>query len=157
MGVGAMALVYLMMNSPLRFVGAFLVSVAFGMLFQVARREWVFCGLTGLIGYVVLVLVDGGFDFSPAGVFFATLAVTLTSIIFSKVRKTISTNYLTPGIIPYVPGGALYNMMRYIALADWDNALSAGSDAFVMATAIAFGVIITVSIYDVRRMRTPFK
>ena len=147
----------LLLNEPLRFVGAFFVSVTFGILFQVARREWLFCGLVGLIGYMVLVLVDGSFDFSVMGVFFATLAVTLCSIVFAQWRKTISTNYLTPGIIPYVPGGALYNMMRYIALADWDNALTAGWDAFAMATAIAFGIIITFSLYDVRRIRVPFR
>lgn len=152
MGVGVMAMMMELFPSPLRFVGAFLVSVAFGILFRVAKKEWLFCGLTGLIGYLALVAMDGDFESTARGVFGATLVVTLISILLSKLRKTISTNYLTPGIIPYVPGGALYHMMRYIALGDWDNALNAGSDAFIMAVAIAFGIIITVSVYDVRRL-----
>lgn len=131
----------------LRFFGAFATSYTFGILFNVTKKEWFFCGLTGLLGFITLT----GLKHFSANIFLATVVVTTTSIILSKIRKTISTNYLTTGIIPYVPGGALYSTMYYIALNDWYHALYAGSEAFITAAAIAFGVIVTVSIYNVLR------
>ena len=128
-------------------IGAFLTSVSFGYLFNVQRKELLYCGITGLIGFFILLILSRYFDI--ASIFIATTVVTITSIALSKIRKTISTNYLTTGIIPFVPGGLLYRTMYYTVYNEWENALYSGFRAFMTAGAIAFGVIFVVSIYNV--------
>ncbi|MCL1936018.1 MAG: threonine/serine exporter family protein [Defluviitaleaceae bacterium] len=131
-----------------RLVGAFLASFTFGIMFNVQKKELIFCGFTGFLGFLVLEFFQ---DFPVINIFFATVVVTTTSIVLSKVRKTISTNYLTTGIIPYVPGAALYRTMSHVVFTEWDYALEAGSQVFLTAIAIAFGVIIVVSCYNAIR------
>ena len=81
--------------------------------------------------------------------FFAAAFVTVYAEIFARIKKTPTTSFLVSGIIPLVPGGALYNTMKYALNSDW---LSFGETAIYtvqLAMAIAAGIMVVSSLIRV--------
>lgn len=132
---------YTMYSIPsLRILAAFASSTCFAYLFGAPKKELLFAGGAGLIGWIVLE--------ASGAIFFAATAVSILSIICSKKRKAISSIYLIAGIIPYVPGAGIYRTMLNLVLGYPQNALSEGILAFGAAGSIALGIMVIYSIYN---------
>ena len=87
---------------------SFAAVMAFAILFHAPRREWVPCGLTGMVGWVVYWLaVQGGISVVAAS-FCGTLGLALLSRVLAVVRRCPVTVFLTGGIFPLVPGAGIY-------------------------------------------------
>ena len=70
----------IIMNVICSFVG----TVAFAVLFNVPKRFYLCCGLTGTAGWMIYLALTSGYDLSPAlASFFGTLAVVLISRILT--------------------------------------------------------------------------
>ena len=124
----------------IRLLAAFASSTCFAYLFGAPKKELLFAGGAGLIGWIVLE--------ASGAIFFAATAVSILSIICSKKRKAISSIYLIAGIIPYVPGAGIYRTMLNLVLGYPQNALSEGILAFGAAGSIALGIMVIYSIYN---------
>ena len=77
--------------------------------------------------------------------FVSTMFTALFAEIASRVRKAPTIVFLIPGVIPTVPGGALYRAMRALLLLDFAGA----SEALLTTLQIGLGIaggILTVSI-----------
>lgn len=127
----------------MRLVAAFVTAVCFGILFRVPKKDLLFCGITGLLGWGILELTQS--------VFWATVTVAVISMYLAKKRQTIASIYLVTGIIPYVPGAGIYNTMYYMVFNLPEQALEAGLNAFMSAGSIALGVIVAFSFNRVRK------
>lgn len=125
---------------------AFLGTLAFSILFGAPRRHWFFCGLAGCIGWLVnSVLI--GLGYSPVlASFFATLALTVFSRLFSFWRKAPITLFLVAGIFPLVPGAGVYFTANYLFLADFDAGIAKGVETLKFAGAIALGILTGLSL-----------
>jgi len=128
----------------------FLSSIAvmgFSIIFNVPRKEIIFCGLTGVAGWVVFTLVSNNLTESIiAATFFATITVTIFARILSNARKMPSTIYMIPGIIPLVPGLRIYFTMLYAVTGEFSNAAHAGATALSIAGVIAVGLLVVLSL-----------
>lgn len=125
---------------------AFVSTVAFSIIFHTPRREWVCTGVTGAVGWLVYLVsleLGGG---TVAASFFAAVALTWVSRVFSFARKAPVTVFLICGIFPLVPGAGIYYTGYHFFMSDNSLALSTGLETIKIAIAIALGIGIVLSL-----------
>jgi len=127
-------------------IGAFFASLTFSVLFNIQKSELVYCGFVGAMGWLAFEILSPFFDSDIGPVFVGTLVVTFLSRIFSRRRKTITTVYLTSGIITFVPGAGIYTTMYHIIYNQPEQAVAAGVQTLNIAGVIAIGVIVVLSL-----------
>jgi len=118
----------------------FLATVCFAIVFNVPRSEFLTCGFVGTISWFVsFVFRDGGSLF--LGIFLAACCVTLLSRVFARLRRSPLNLYLVPGIIPLVPGGAIYNTMYAVITGEQTSAVLIGINTLQTAGSICLGIL----------------
>lgn len=115
---------------------------AFSIVFNAPRRELAWCGINGGLGWLVYALLMQGEGRPVVATLAAAAAVTVVARLLSYHRQAPSTLYHIPGILPLVPGMAVYNAMqgaiRGHILETYSNALL----ALKLAGAIGVGSIL---------------
>lgn len=124
-------------------ISAFIATLAFSIFFHVPKKELLFCGSVGALGWLVY-LLSIEFGFSPIiSTFFSSLIVSQGSLMLAKSRKIPVTILLIPGIIPVVPGAATYQTMHALLTGDYMDAVSYASHTFQVAAVIAGAIVFT--------------
>jgi len=129
-------------------IAAFIATTTFSALFNVPKRELVFCGITGALGWFVSRLVLS-FDqnWLIFGTFAGTLALTAMSRILSYLRKTPVLVYLIGGILPLVPGAGIYRTMYELFIVrENSRAGEFGLETALIVGVIAIGIICILSL-----------
>ena len=94
-------------------IASFFAAAAFAVLFNAPKKSLIKCGLVGMAGwFVYILLVDYHYD-SVFASFIAAFIIAVISQIFAKVYKTPIIIFSISGIIPLVPGGSAYDAMRH--------------------------------------------
>ncbi len=122
-------------------INAFVATLALAVIFDVNRKEVVFCGIAGVTaeGVNQLVYMDGGVALAA---FISAAAVTALSRILANLRKMPVTVYIVPGIIPLVPGAGMYNTVFSLLSSKYNDALGTGIVTIETAAAIAIGIVL---------------
>lgn len=135
-----------MTGSILQVICAGLGTLGFSLFFRVRTSHLPYATLGGILSWTVYLLIR-----SIGGtVFFSTLVAALLICLWAEAmarrRKAPATIFLVPGIIPLLPGGALYYTMDSVVRKDMDTFVAkAGETAFV-AIGIAGGILIASEI-----------
>ena len=125
---------------------SFAAVMAFAILFHAPRREWVPCGLTGMVGWVVYWLaVQGGISVVAAS-FCGTLGLALLSRVLAVVRRCPVTVFLTGGIFPLVPGAGIYYTVYAFIPGDNAAAVFKGVETLKIAGVIALGIVLVLAL-----------
>lgn len=125
---------------------SFAAVVAVAILFHGPRREWVACGLTGMVGWAVYWLaVQGGVSVVAASLL-GTFALALLSRVLAVVRRCPVTVFLTGGIFPLVPGAGIYYTVYAFITGDNARALAKGVETLKIAGAIALGIVLVLAL-----------
>lgn len=131
-----------MRDAVIQIVSAGLGTLGFALLFRVRGCHLLMATLGGSLSWLVYLLVRAG----TASIFFsnlvAAMAVCLWSEGMARLRKAPANIFLLPGIIPLLPGSALYYMMNGIVSGDWTQAMSQGLITAHITMGIAGGIII---------------
>ncbi|GAV22834.1 threonine/serine exporter family protein [Carboxydothermus pertinax] len=122
---------------------AFLVSFAFGILFNAPWESLFYGGVTGAGGYIVYLLA-GKTPF--AGVFLGSLTVGALAEIFARLNKKPTIIFITTGLLPLVPGKLAYDTITAFIRENFSLGVSLGLKTFFSAGAIALGIAITSSL-----------
>ena len=134
---------HILVNILCSFVG----TIAFAVLFNVPRRFYLCCGLTGTAGWMLYVLCRDGFGITTAmASFFGALGVVLISRLLTVRMKCPITIFLISGIIPLVPGAGIYFTAYYLVTDELSMAAQRGMEALKIARAIVLGIVLIVSI-----------
>lgn len=126
-------------------VTAFLGSFGFSVLFNLRRTKLLIAALGGMLSWSLFLLLGLWFSGEPIRYFFASAFVTVYAEIFARIKKTPTTSYLVPGFIPMIPGGALYNTMKYALNGDWQLFGETATYTVQLALGIAAGIIVVSS------------
>jgi len=121
---------------------SFIASASFGVLFQVPKRTLVRCGLSGMLGWLLYVLLAERIDAVPATLA-AALLVTVIAQLFARLYRTPVIVFSVAGIIPLVPGGVAYDAMRSVVENRYDESLPLAAKAFMLSGAIAIGLVLS--------------
>lgn len=130
----------------IQFIVAFWATVAFSVLFHVPTKEYLFCGLTGAIGWTVYLISCESGQSAVLASFFAVLVLTVVSRIFAVIRKHPITVFLIAGIFPLVPGSGIYYTAYYMITAQNQLALSKGLETVKIAGVIALGIVLVLAL-----------
>lgn len=129
------------------FVVAVIATISFGITFQMPRRHYLACGLTGAVGWMVYIFGVELFALSPAiATLVATLPLTGCARFFSIRHKAPVTIFLLPGIFPLVPGAGIYYTAYYFLRDDRTLFLNKGVETLKIALALALGIALVCSL-----------
>ena len=131
----------------IQLVAAFVGTVGFSALFGVPRRFYLYCGLAGMAGWAVYLLVAAGHSVVGAA-FFAALTVAAISHVMARLCRCPVTVFLICGIIPLVPGGGIFWTAYYIVTEQLRMAAPMGFVALKVTIAIAGGIILASGIIN---------
>lgn len=121
-------------------------TISFAVLFNAPKKQYLFCGITGAVGWTTyLLMTQRGLSASLACVC-ATLALTILSRCLSVARRVPATIFLVTGIFPLVPGAGIYYTAYYLIANDVEMASVKGVETFKIAGAIVLGIIFAFSI-----------
>lgn len=140
-------------------ITSFIASAAFGVIFNVPKNSLIQCGTVGMLGWLVYYYLVGKEINSIAATLAAAFLVAVISQYFAKRYKTPITIFNVSGIIPLVPGGLSYDAMKHFVENDFNIAVQLAAKAFMLAGAIAMGLIFAevmnqlVNKYNQRKLR----
>jgi uncharacterized membrane protein YjjB (DUF3815 family) len=121
---------------------SFIATLCFAVIFSVPGKEYFFCGLTGAVGWLSYLAFFKILSSMVLATFVASIVITVASRIFAVNRKLPVTIFLISGIFPLVPGAGLYYTAYYIFAGKISLATTKGVEAFSVALAIAFGIML---------------
>ena len=130
----------------LQFVAGLMATIGYALIFNQPRRHLaatVLAGAAGWILYLYAVSLGTGEAFSC---FLSAFLVTVLSQLFARLLKDPVMIFCIPGIMPIVPGAAMYRTMRAFIEHDMAQAAAAGYSAITMAAAIALGLLAASSL-----------
>lgn len=133
---------------------AFVATLFFAILFNVNRKELVYCGLVGSCGWLIYLLsIDMGHNTILAS-FLASLVLSILSHLLAIKRKNPVTVYQIAGIIPIVPGGLLYSSVFWLIQGNTVAANKSFIEALQIAGGIAIAMLFVQSVMKVFSLQT---
>lgn len=126
----------------------FLAAFTFGAIFRIPRSEGVRCGMVGALGWIVFLLTKEWWG-EIAAMFLAGTAVAVWSELLARRHHQPVVVFLTPGIIPLVPGGKAYLTMLSFLQKDYTEGVILLVTTVFLAGAVAAGIIATSSVFRI--------
>ena len=128
---------------PVQIVASFIGTAAFAVLFGVPRKYYVLCGVSGVLGWILYMILARYAGFTPpAATVFATMLVVLSARWFSVLDRCPAIVFLLCGIFPLVPGAGVFWTSYYVVSDQLRLALSSGFMAVKVTIAIVLGIIL---------------
>lgn len=133
---------------------AFAGSFCAGVIFNTNKKNLVWAGLSGFLGWTAYAALKG----ITGSTVLSTLAGAVTVGIFSEIAarllKTPSTIFSVTGIFPIVPGVTAYEAVHYLTRDDIQQAAQKAVETIASAGSIAFGILLATSIFRLARKIT---
>lgn len=124
-------------------------TLGFSVLFNLRGKKLLLAALGGAFSWTVFLLLEGALPSEPVRYFFSAMFVAAYAEVLARILKTPATTFLIPGIIPHIPGGALYHTMRFALYRQWSDCLSRAFYTLKLAMSLALGMIVVLSVLNV--------
>lgn len=122
---------------------SFFATLGFAVIFNTPRQHLLKASLNGALGWVLFIRITQLGGSAIFATFLGALAVGLIGEILANVFRKPATVFIIPAIIPFVPGYGIFYTMESIMQQNFTEAVSKGSESFLIAVAIASGLIIS--------------
>lgn len=132
-----------MVTFILQFVASFFSTVAFGVITNIPRKTMFSAGIAGAIGWVIYYYGRVYFHSEAFGNFLGASAIGLLCIYFSRRLKYPTLIFQIPALVPLVPGGPSYQMVRNLVLGNDAATFNYLVKVIVTAGSIAAGFMAT--------------
>lgn len=134
----------------IQFIASFIAVFCFSISLEVPKKFIFITGIIGAVGWVTyLISVECGLSVVFAS-FISALLVAIISVILSKILKAVTTIFFIPGILPIVPGLAMYRLVYAIINNQTDLIVYYLLQTLLIAGGIAFAIFITDSIRELK-------
>lgn len=132
---------------PLQALAAFLSTMSFAAIFGVPRANYLMCGLTGTIGWLVYLLMLRTVGASiPVATVMATVTLSIVSRFGAVKSKCPATVFMLCGLFPLVPGGGIFWCIYYCTTSQLQSALSTGFVAAQVVICIVLGIVLAMEL-----------
>ena len=143
------------MNPAIHILMGCIGTLGFNLLFHIRGIKLFLATLGGLLCCVVFWLLAPVLPGEPVRYFITAAVVTVYGEVLARVRKTPTTTFLVPSIVPLIPGGALYYTMNYALNEQWELFAKQAFYTLQLALALAVGIIAVTSL--VRLISVPVR
>lgn len=132
----------------LQLIGSFFGSLGFALLFHLRGKVAFWTALGGGMAWFVYLLV--GFFYPSYGVQFiiASIMLGFYAELMAVYTKMPRTAYIAVGIIPLIPGAALYRAMYSLFQQQNAAAKAYAIEAVITSTAIAVGLLAAMELWQ---------
>lgn len=118
-----------------------LATLAFVILFNAPKKEYIFCVINGCLGWMSYKLFLNYGTGAAMASLWATLILTLMARVLSAIRRTPVTIFLVTGIFTLVPGAGIYYTSYYLITNDLAQFMAKGIETFKVAGAMVLGIV----------------
>lgn len=126
-------------------VWSFGASACSAFYFNTEKSAILWGGIIGSVGWVLYTVVLAKTGSAAQGYLAGSFAVALCSELFAFFTHNPATVYLLPGLLPLVPGGGIFYMMRFAVQGNLSESLHSGYTTLISAGAIALGIALASS------------
>jgi len=134
------------MMAMIQIVTAFFGSLGFAMLNNIRGIKLLYAAIGGMLAWSLNLLLGQWLHNEVSQYFITAIFITIYAEICARIKKTPTTTFLITGIIPLVPGSALYYSMSYAVNGLWDKFLSNSIYTVTLAVALAIGIMVASSL-----------
>lgn len=139
------------------FGSSFMTALGFAILYNIPRRTIAPAGLTGAIGWTIYFFLTTYLGVqSVLATSMASFFIAFASQIFARRLKSPVIVFTLPGLIPLVPGGMAYNMMRAFVEGEMILGFQFATNTFLTAGALALGLSINGAFFQLISSRNIF-
>ncbi|MGN0132553.1 MAG: threonine/serine exporter ThrE family protein [Lachnospiraceae bacterium] len=118
-------------------------SLGYSIWFNVREKRLVWCALGGVLGWGVVIAVEGIGLSEFWGYYLGAVAFTIYAQILARILKCPVTVFVITAAMPLIPGGGLYATMRYAIAEEW------GSFAIYGLRTLGYAILISAGILTV--------
>ena len=118
-------------------------SLGFSILFNIRGSKLVAIALGSGFGWLLFLLLDHALHSEPLAYFIVALVISLYAEIAARVLKAPTTIFITPSLMPLIPGASLYYTMTYALDRNTGRFVEKAIDTLALASALALGVILS--------------
>jgi uncharacterized membrane protein YjjB (DUF3815 family) len=138
------------LNHIAYFIAALVATFGFGVLYNVPTRTLFASSFAGAVGWIVYYILSFQIELDLfVGVGVAAFLVAYFSQWYARHYRMPVIVFAIPGIIPLVPGGSAYNMMRAFIEGSSEMALMYATETFLISGAIALGLSVNSGLFQV--------
>lgn len=117
-------------------------TVGFSLMFRIDNKKLVYAALCGLVSSGVLLLfTELGQNQFISNICAALALSVLCELLCRKLKAPVIT-FLTPGLIPLVPGRSLYYSMRHLIYGEYSKFLEHITVVMQVALGISVGIML---------------
>lgn len=133
----------------LELIMAYLASLSFAYIFNLNRKTAFLSAIGGSIGWLfysqgLVVLNDSNIAY-----FLGAVALSYYAEIMARKTRTPVTSYITPALIPLVPGSGLYRTMLQSLEGNYNEALREGITTIMASGALAIGILMVFTLIKI--------
>lgn len=139
------------MATIIQIIGAFFAVVTIAVLNGVPKKYLVYSGTVGAVGWAVYLLARNSEANEAIAMLVATLAVAIMSHVYARVLKAPVTLFLVCGILPLVPGVAMYRVVYYLLISDTVTAGHYAVTTVSVTGAIALAVFFVDTVFKLKK------
>jgi uncharacterized membrane protein YjjB (DUF3815 family) len=128
---------------------AYLASLSFAYIFNLNHRTALLAAIGGSIGWL---FYSQGLAFSHdmnIAYFLGAVALSYYAEIMARKTRTPVTSYITPALIPLVPGSGLYRTMLQSLEGNYNEALREGITTMMASGALAIGILMVFTLIKI--------
>ena len=138
-----------MIDAITQVLAGFVVSVGFGVLFNVRGKKLLMASLGGLVSWGLFLILSVFINNEPLNYFIVALLMSVYAEFMARKLKSPTTCFITISLIPLIPGGSLYYTMAYAFQSDIEKFAGKGIYTLSLAAALALGVIVSTTVTKV--------
>ena len=142
----------------IHFGSSFIAAFGFTILYNIPKKVVFPASLTGAIGWTShFFLINYFMTENFLATIIASFFIAFVSQIFARKHKKPVILFTLPGIIPLVPGGMVYNMMRSFVEGQTNLGVQFAIGTFLTAGGLALGLLINSALFQLLSSHDIFK
>ena len=129
------------MTELIQILTATVGSLGFGILFNIRNKRLIAVAIGGGAAWALYLCFFALTESLGFSYFLVSFIVSLYSEIMARVYKAPAIIFISPSLIPLVPGASLYYTMSHALSSNTESFLSSAITTVIAAAALAIGII----------------
>ena len=133
----------------LQLIMAYMASLSFAFIFNLNKRTAFLSAIGGSIGWLFYSQSLIFFHDSNIAYLLGAVSLSYYAEIMARKTRTPVTSYITPALIPLVPGSGLYRTMLESIEGNYSEALHEGITTILASGALAIGILMVFTLIKI--------